>query len=44
MLLGTLGAFLLENTLAGKGIIRAGYGSKGGKGIIKAGYGSNLDF
>ena len=39
MLLGTLGASLLKNMLAGKGIIRAGYGSKG-KGIIGAGYGS----
>ena len=28
MLLGTLGARLLENMLTGKGIIRAGYGSK----------------
>ena len=39
MLLGTLGASLLGNMLAVKGIIRAGYGSKG-KGIIRAGYGS----
>ena len=39
MLLGTLGASLLGNMLAGKGIIIAGYGSKG-KGIIIAGYGS----
>ena len=43
MLLGTLGASLLGNMLAGKGITRAGYGSKG-KGIIRAGYGSKLDF
>ena len=28
MLLGTLGASLLETMLAGKGFIRAGYGSK----------------
>ena len=28
ILLGTLGASLLENMLAGKGITRAGYGSK----------------
>ena len=28
MLLGTLGASLLENTLTGKGILRAGSGSK----------------
>ena len=45
MLLGTLGASLLGNILTGKGIIRAGYGSKDlpskkGKGIITAGYGS----
>ena len=43
MLLGTLDASLLGNMLAGKGITRAGYGSKG-KGIIRAGYGSKLDF
>ena len=45
MLLGTLGASLLGNMLTGKGIIRAGYGSKDlrfnkRKGIIRAGYGS----
>ena len=34
MLLGTLGASLLRNMLAGKGVIRAG------EGTIKAGYGS----
>ena len=28
MLLGTLGASLLGNMLAGKGIVRAGYGNK----------------
>ena len=28
MLLGTLGASLLRNTLAGKGTVRAGYGNK----------------
>ena len=28
MLLGTLGASLLGNTLAGKGMLRAGYGNK----------------
>ena len=42
MLLGTLGASLLGNMLAGKGILRAGYGSeylqsKKGKGILRAG-------
>ena len=35
MLLGTLGASLLGNMLAGKGVIRAGEGK------IRAGYGSN---
>ena len=39
MLLGTLGASLLGNMLAGKGAIKAGYGSKG-QGTIRAGYGS----
>ena len=33
MLLGTLGASLLGNLLAGKGILRAGYGNNKGKGI-----------
>ena len=37
MLLGTLGAILLGNIFAGKGIVRAGSGSKQGKGILKAG-------
>ena len=44
MLLGTLRASLLGNILAGKGIVRAGYGNKIRKGIIRAGYGSKLDF
>ena len=49
MLLGTLDVSLLGNMLVGKGINRAGYGSKHlhsnkGKGIIRAGYGSKLDF
>ena len=39
MLLAALGASLLGNMLAGKGIVRAGYSSKE-KGIIRAGYGS----
>ena len=43
MLLGTLCASLLGNILSGKGINRAGYGSKG-KGIIRAGHGYKLDF
>ena len=38
MLLGTLGASLLVNLLAGKGIARAG----SGKGIVRAGYGDPL--
>ena len=40
MLFGTLGAILLGNMLAGKGFIRAGYGSKKDKGVLRAGYGS----
>ena len=49
MILGTLGASLLANMLAGKVTNRAGYGSKdlqseGRKWIIRAGYGSKLDF
>ena len=39
MSLDTLGAGLLGNLLARKGIIRAGSGNKKGKGIIRAGYG-----
>ena len=35
MLLGTLGASLLGNVFAGKGIVRAGSGNKKGKGIVK---------
>ena len=43
MLLGTLGASLLGNLLAGKGIVRADYGNhlKKGKGIVRAGYGNH---
>ena len=44
MLLGTLGASLLEHILAGKGIKKAGYGNKKEKGITGAGYGFKLDF
>ena len=36
MLLGTLGAGLLGNLLAGKGIVRVGFGNKKGKGIVRA--------
>ena len=40
MLLGALGASLLGNTLAGKEIVRVGYGNKERKGIVRAGYGN----
>ena len=40
MLLGALGASLLGNLLAGKGIVRAGSGNKKGKGIVRAGSGN----
>ena len=36
MLLGTLGASLLGNLLAGKVIVRAGPGNEKGKGIVRA--------
>ena len=42
--LGTLEASLLENLLAGKGIVRAGSGNKKRKGIVRAGYGKEQDF
>ena len=44
MLLGTLGASLLGNLLAGKGIVRAGSGNKKGKGIVRAGTGKQWNF
>ena len=44
MLLGSLGASLLGNLLAGKGIVRAGSGNKKGKGIVRAGTGKQWDF
>ena len=44
MLLGTLGASLSGNMLAGKGIVRDGSGNKKGKGIVRAGYGKEWDF
>ena len=44
MSLDTLGAGLLGNLLARKGIIRAGSGNKKGKGIIRADYGKEWDF
>ena len=37
MLLGTLGASLLGNLLARKGIVRASSGNKKGKGIVRTG-------
>ena len=47
ILLGTLGASLLENLLKGRGVNRAGkgYGINRGEGIVRAGYGNNkMDF
>ena len=44
MLYGTLGASLLENLVAGKGIVRAGSGNKKGKEIVRAGYGKQWNF
>ena len=43
MLLGTLGASVLENLLTGKGIVRAGPGNNSikGKGIVRPGYGNH---
>ena len=40
MLLGTLGASLLGDLLAGKGIVRAGSGNKKGEEIVRAGSGN----
>ena len=40
MLLGTLGASLLGNLLAGEGKVRAGSGNKKGKRIVRAGSGN----
>ena len=44
LLFGNLGASLLGNILAGKGIVRARSGNKKGKGIVRAGYGKEWDF
>ena len=41
-MLGTLGASLLGNLLAGKGIATAGSGNKKGKEIVRAGPGPPL--
>ena len=43
MLLGTLGARLLVNLLAGKGIVTAGSRNKKGKGIVRAGTGKQWE-
>ena len=43
MLLGTLGASLLRNLLAGKEIVRAGSRNKKGKGVERAGTGKQRD-
>ena len=42
-LLGTLASTLLGNMLAGRGIVRAGYGNKQGKRILIARYGSSIE-
>ena len=42
--LSTLGASLLGNILAGKGIVRAGYGNKKGQGIVRAGHRNKVEF
>ena len=44
MLLGTLGASLLGNLLAGKGIVRAGSVNIKGKGTVRAGTGKQCNF
>ena len=44
MLLGTLGASLLVNLLAGKGIVRAASGNKKWEGIVGAGSGKQWNF
>ena len=43
ILLGTLGASLLGNMLAGKGIVRTGYGNKKRKGVARTCYGNKMD-
>ena len=44
MLLGTLGASLLGNLFAGKGIVRAGTGNEKGQKIVRAGTGNQWNF
>ena len=41
-LLGTLGASVLGNILAEKGIVRAGSGDRKGKGIVRGGSGKRI--
>ena len=43
-LLGTLGASLLGNILAGKGIVRTSSGNKNGKRFVRTDYGKESDF
>ena len=43
-LLSILGASLLGNLLAGKGILRAGPGNKKGRGIVRVDTGKQWDF
>ena len=44
MSLGTLGASLLGNLLAGTGIVRAGSGNKKGKRSVRAGSGNKKEW
>ena len=53
MLFGNLGASLLGDMLAGKGIVRSGYkyekengaiAKRKGRRIVRAGYGNEMDF
>ena len=45
MLLGTLGASLWGNNLAGQGINKKGLGiNRDGEGIVRAGYGNKKNF
>ena len=44
MLLDTLGATLLGNSISRKEIVRAGYGNKKGKIIARVSYGNQTDF
>ena len=44
MLLGNLGASLLGNLLAAKGIVTAGSGNKKGRGIVRVSTGKHMGF